>query len=325
MTSDSEVEPRAAAHDRVADTLQAMRKREGSPSYAVVVSRIGEARATRTPPAHAPARSTVYDAFRHGRQRIDTGLVLEIARALDADSLELETLRELCASGNIKSPPPARTSERPSQRAQHDAKFRRASIRWQVICAVIFFCVAVNVLSHGTVAWLGLPLFMDMVGTATAALVLGPWWGVLVALATNLLAMPLNSVDAAPFAFVNAAGALIWGYGARKFDMARTVGRYFVLNLAVAVGCTAVAFPILMFVFAGHTGHSSESLGQTLSSLGVATAFSVLIANLVTSVADKLVTGFAALALASFMLSTVARSNGYTAPQFSLPPFTNKL
>lgn len=68
---------------------------------------------------------------------------------------------------------------------------------------------------------LGSPLFLDMVGTAFAAFLLGPWWGAATALLTNglvnWLLFPHHHPDLLifPWALVNMAGAFYWGLLAR--------------------------------------------------------------------------------------------------------------
>lgn len=70
-------------------------------------------------------------------------------------------------------------------------------------------------------------LFFDMVGTAFAAILLGPWWGAGVALLTNSLVnwllYPQDDPDLLifPWSLVNMTGALVWGSLART-DQFRT-------------------------------------------------------------------------------------------------------
>lgn len=63
-------------------------------------------------------------------------------------------------------------------------------------------------------------LYLDMVGTALSALLIGPWFGALTALLTNLLEVHTTGITALGLAPVNIAGALVWGYGFRKLTAA---------------------------------------------------------------------------------------------------------
>ena len=65
-------------------------------------------------------------------------------------------------------------------------------------------------------------LYLDMTGTALAALLLGPWWGAIVALLSNSLVNwllypePGADVIVFPWSLVNIAGAFFWGFMARQ-------------------------------------------------------------------------------------------------------------
>jgi hypothetical protein len=65
-------------------------------------------------------------------------------------------------------------------------------------------------------------LFLDMTGTALAAILLGPWWGAIVALLSNSvvnwLLYPEIGADVVifPWSLVNMTGALFWGILARQ-------------------------------------------------------------------------------------------------------------
>ena len=65
-------------------------------------------------------------------------------------------------------------------------------------------------------------LYLDMTGTALAALLLGPWWGAIVALLSsslvNWLLYPGPGADVIvfPWSLVNIAGAFFWGFMARQ-------------------------------------------------------------------------------------------------------------
>ncbi|KTR82250.1 hypothetical protein NS220_19055, partial [Microbacterium testaceum] len=159
----------------------------------------------------------------------------------------------------------------------------------------ILGCLVLNLAGLVVVQELHLPIYLDMAGTAVTAIVFGPWYGVAVGMMTNLLGFVVGAPGAAPFALVNVAGALVWGYGIRRFGMGGDIVRYFQLNLLVAVACTSVGAPLGVFLFGGLSGHGSDTVTVSLEHLGlplIAAAFST---NILTSVIDKLLTGFIAL------------------------------
>jgi len=64
-------------------------------------------------------------------------------------------------------------------------------------------------------------LYLDMVGTALAALLLGPWWGALVALLSSsmvnwVLYPGPSDIVIFPWVLVNMAGGFFWGFLARR-------------------------------------------------------------------------------------------------------------
>ncbi len=142
---------------------------------------------------------------------------------------------------------------------------------------------------------LRLPIFLDMVGTAIAAIVLGPWWGALVGALSNTAGVTTSGAASLPFALVNVVGALVWGYGVRRLGLGRTLPRFFALGLLVAVACSAVAVPLLLLLFDGSTGHGQDGITATLRDLTGSTALAAAGSNLVVSVGDKLISSFVAL------------------------------
>lgn len=70
--------------------------------------------------------------------------------------------------------------------------------------------------------------YLDMSGTAFAAMLLGPWWGASVGMLSNLLNWSLSSDPKAattvfPWLMVNAAGGLFWGLMARRQSFQRYI------------------------------------------------------------------------------------------------------
>ena len=136
-----------------------------------------------------------------------------------------------------------------------------------------------------------------MIGTAISAIVLGPWWGALVGTLTNVGSSLITGPTALPFFIVNVVGALLWGYGVRSWKLGRTIPRFFLLNIIVAVACKTVAAPIIVFVFGGATGNGADALTGTFLAIGQNLVGSVFSSNILTSLADKIIGGFVALAI----------------------------
>ncbi len=298
---------RAVILDDVTGALERLRLGCGAMSYATLAARIADRRAGSglSPAAARVPRSTVYDAFRAGRTRINPALIGEIVLALTDDADEARRWRERAVDVMAGVPPtPLRPSVSEARvtpdaghalvvAATHAKQHRRPLVALLIVVAAF----ALNNLGGQFVADIGVPLFLDMTGTAVAALVLGPWYGVAAALANNMLGSLLEGDPITLwFALVNVAGALIWGYGVRAWGMGKTALRFLLLNVIVAVACSIVAVPILVLVFGGSTGHTGEdALGTLVAALGAGLWTAVFSVNLVLSFVDKLISGYLGL------------------------------
>jgi energy-coupling factor transport system substrate-specific component len=135
-----------------------------------------------------------------------------------------------------------------------------------------------------------------MIGTAVVAMTIGPWWGALVGVITNLTMGFLTGPVSIPFAACNVVGALVWGYGTR-WGFANDKLRFFGLSVASAVFVSLMAAPIVIFVFGGATGHASDVLTAGLLAAGNDMWAAVFSSNIIVSSADKILSSFLALAI----------------------------
>lgn len=143
---------------------------------------------------------------------------------------------------------------------------------------------------------LHLPIFLDMIGTAVVAIVLGPWWGALVGAITNIVSSFISGPINLPFAACNVIGALVWGY-AHQWGWMRKQWSFFLVNMLVALFVTIVAVPIYVFVFGGATGHFADLMTAAFVGMGDRLITSVFKSNILVSLADKIIAGYVALAI----------------------------
>ena len=181
--------------------------------------------------------------------------------------------------------------------APKKARSSGAKIPTTLLVTVIPVTVALNIVGGIIASALRLPVYLDMIGTAVAAIVLGPWWGALVGLLTNSGSALISGPTSLPFALVNIVGALIWGYGVRSWGLGKSIPKFFLLNVIVAIACTLTAAPIIVLVFGGATGAGADALTATFLAIGQGVVGSVLSSNILTSLADKIIGGFVALAI----------------------------
>lgn len=165
------------------------------------------------------------------------------------------------------------------------------------VVTLVPVAAALNIVGGYIAGLLHLPIFLDMIGTGVVAIVLGPWWGALVGVITNTGSAFLSGPIGLPFAVVNVVGALVWGYGVRSFGMGKTLPRFFILNLIVALVCSLTAVPIYVFIFGGATGHFSDLMTAAFLAMGQNLFVSVFSSNILVSLADKIISGFVALAI----------------------------
>lgn len=280
--------------DRIAVDLQELRQAAGPVSYAELVRRISELRLERgvNSAASILPRSTVHYAFKGGRSRMDTELVRDIVLALGAGTEEADAWVQRCRKvQKVAEATKPKSAEAPVPRVPLGTSTGERKVPGWGVALILVACVGVNLLGLHLTAVFKLSVYLDMVGTGLASVILGPWHGAAVALVSSNLGFLRGDPTTIYFAPVNIVGALIWGYGIRRFRMGTDFSRFVSLNMAVALGCTIVAVPTLAMVFGGHNGHASVEAILSLEGNGIPMLASLFSANIVTNALDKLVTG----------------------------------
>jgi energy-coupling factor transport system substrate-specific component len=195
-----------------------------------------------------------------------------------------------------------------------------ARIPLSYVVALVPVGAALNVVGGTINTTLQLPTFLDMIGTAVVAIVLGPWWGALVGVMGNIGGAFFTGPVGIPFAIVNVAGALVWGYGVRSLGMGRSAPSFFLLNVLVALVTTAVAAPIVVFLFGGATGHTSDALTAAFAQAGQDLLAAAFASSIIVSLADKIISGFLALAIIDALPAELSRDL-----RLPVPTATNRL
>lgn len=278
VTAELDGERSSTYWDRITEELQAYRSSVGAPGYGDIAKRISEAREAQGMSVHAARvpRTTVYDSFRLGRSKVNLPFYREIAKALGASDAEVDEWLRRC-------------------RGEEEAPQEVAPPPLAQVLLVMAGCLALNMVGRLVVDGLHLPIYLDMVGTALAAITLGPWRGAAVGATTNLVMAATSGWVSIPFTLVNVAGALVWGYGVKRYGMGRSLPRFFALSVAAAVVCSFIAVPIVIALngesFKDAHGVVVDLMHKTFPNLWVASSA----ANLFTSLLDKLVSSFVAL------------------------------
>ncbi|MEV8357689.1 ECF transporter S component [Microbacterium sp. NPDC076895] len=334
--------------DRLVAELQLLRLSAGDVSYTQIADRVRELRHSRgeTGSAAFVGRTTIYDAFQPGRHRINPDLVADIASVLGEDTEGAARWREYCIRARADehrrrrdaTSEPARAGSKDgapagsatgrgtttlahtptklpqgSSDSQENWLTRRLGERGAtltVLTLIVIACALVNVSGSRLAVTFALPLYLDMIGTAIAAIALGPWFGVGVAILSHSLgALVLWEWQGLTFMIVNIVGALIWGYGVRAWRMGMTPLRYFLLNMMVAISCTIVATPIIMLVWGGVSiNEGAQGIAANLVTLGQSVIGAVFSANILTSMMDKLIAGFIAISVLPYAIAALPPS-----------------
>ncbi|UDY22798.1 hypothetical protein [Nocardioides sp. Kera G14] len=276
--------------DPLKEALQAYRQRVGGPSYALIAERVAAAREERGIDPHAAriARTTVFDAFKTGQKRVNLPLLREIAAALGAADEQFEDWVSACHRE-------AEPTDGPEQSAEEAVE----PPSWKAALLLMVVGVALNVVGAKLVDLIPIDLFLDTIGTAVVAVALGPWRGAVVGYAYSTFSVLVMGYMNVSFAFglVEIACALAWGYGVRG-RLGRSVVRYAVLSLLVAVTATAVAAPILVLIN-GRAGHKTDALFTAIQHDGHSELFSIFSGNLWASTCDKVLVSLVALVIVS--------------------------
>jgi energy-coupling factor transport system substrate-specific component len=173
-----------------------------------------------------------------------------------------------------------------------------------LVIALVPLAVAINFVANWAAGLTRLPIYLDTIGTFLAAVLLGPWWGALAGLLTNMVGVVPNGVSNLLFAPVNMAAALLWGYGIRSLGLGRNAVLFFALAAIVGVVTGVLATPIVLFLYGGATGHPSDLITAALASFGLERA--TLVSSVASSVPDKIISAYVGLALTGALPAAVA-------------------
>ena len=157
-------------------------------------------------------------------------------------------------------------------------------------------CIAVNIGLGQVVSMLKLPIFLDSIGTLLAALLMGPWIGMLTGLFTNLIWGAITGPVAAAFAPVAMVVGLVAGLLNRR-GMFRSLPLVILSGVVVTVCLTLVATPIRTYLFGGVTGTGTDFLVAYLNAVGTKLIQSVAWSVVGTNLIDKVVSCVVAWAL----------------------------
>ena len=144
---------------------------------------------------------------------------------------------------------------------------------------VTTFCgvaVAMNIVLGIITSAIGIPLYLDTLGTVLSAAILGPVPGIIVGALSNIITGLIYSVSDIPFCLVNMAVGLIVGLVAK-----------IITGLALSFICPAIGTPIGIYVYGGLNGTVSDMLVMSLVQGGKSIFQASFLRNVASNLIDK--------------------------------------
>ena len=153
------------------------------------------------------------------------------------------------------------------------------------VVAFCGICVAMNIVLGIITSALGIPLYLDTLGTVLSAALIGPVPGIIVGALSNIITGFMYSVSDIPFCLVNMAVGLIVGLVAKKFKF--TVVSAVITGLVLSFVCPAIGTPIGIYVYGGLNGSASDVLVMSLVQAGKDIFQASFLRNVASNLIDK--------------------------------------
>lgn len=157
--------------------------------------------------------------------------------------------------------------------------------RYDIYLYGIIISVGLNIIGGVIVEYFKLPAFLDSVGTILIGAVLGPLYGALVGLITNLLLGYFVYSGLYYFAVVNILIGVTAGLIFKKYPF--NFKYILIAALAVAIVGTIFGNLISYYVFGGITGSSIDQITMYLLKTGMDRLLAVNIAGFILNLIDK--------------------------------------
>lgn len=154
------------------------------------------------------------------------------------------------------------------------------------VVAFCGICVAMNIVLGIVTSALGIPLYLDTLGTVLSAAIIGPVPGIIVGALSNIITGLMYSVSDIPFCLVNMAVGLIVGLVAKKFKF--TIVSAVITGLVLSFVCPAIGTPIGIYVYGGLNGSASDVLVMSLVQAGKDIFQASFLRNVGSNLIDKI-------------------------------------
>ena len=159
----------------------------------------------------------------------------------------------------------------------------KISVSRSFAASLVIIGIALNVVMGFVASLLAIPgIYLDLSGTILTALVLGPWWGALTGMLTNITScLIFGGIVGMPFALVNALCGIVVGV-CRDYGLTKSWIKFIPTFLLTCLAVSASASIIVTFLFGGATGAPQDVLVfALLSATGWDVLTSVFVADIV--------------------------------------------
>lgn len=179
------------------------------------------------------------------------------------------------------------------------------------LLALLPAAIAINLVIGGLVNAMGLPLYLDSIGTILATVLAGPAVGILVGAIGQVLFGLINGYQWIPFGLIQIVIAVLAGVAASQAGF-RSTGRSIAWGLLTGLVAGALSSIISYVLFKGVTATGTTAVVTLLRQIGLSLPVAVTVSSLALDLADKavafLVVGALVRSLPNRMIGRFARA-----------------
>jgi energy-coupling factor transport system substrate-specific component len=170
----------------------------------------------------------------------------------------------------------------------------KGKLRGTYMAILIPLGVAINLVGGQVATRLGLPLFMDSIGTAIVAAIMGPFVGAISGVLFNIIASIIGgNMMGSLFGLCNVATAFIVGFMARSGKF-KTIVHAIIATVGVALANAILGAPIAIVVYGGIQGSGVDLATAGFLALGNDILSAAFLARIPINLADKGIAVFVA-------------------------------
>lgn len=150
-------------------------------------------------------------------------------------------------------------------------------------------CIAINLVLGTAVQLMKIPLiFLDTIGTFFGAVLMGPWYGALIGLLSNVIQGALTNPKDIPFALVNIVIGILVGFIARKFKFNYITA--LITGVIISIVAPLIGTPIAVWIYGGLTGGGTDFIFMWLLKSGQDIFTAAFIPRITGNLVDKIFT-----------------------------------